>query len=176
MEVALGDQVLADRDLTVVVPAVAEAEDVALRPVRALEAGAGRDQLVEAQRLVVAVADVVAKAPLAAPGEVEKQLEPDAALRALEGAVGEVDPDALLVLVEEVARLLVERAHEVGAVACEHGGAEARGPQHLVRVPDHGVGALDSVEHSAVPRREQSGRSVGGVGVEPDAVALAEVG
>ena len=84
---AVGQQPLSQLDLPRGVAAVAKAEDVALRASQALEALARLDELEEACGLVVLVADVLAQAALAAPGQVEEDLQAERGLRALELAV-----------------------------------------------------------------------------------------
>jgi hypothetical protein len=58
----------------------------------------------------------------------------------------------LLLAVEQVARVLVERRVEPPLVPEQHGGAEAGRAQHLVRVPDHRARALEPLQLVAMER------------------------
>ncbi len=125
-------------------------------------------------RAVVRQRHVVAEPALAAPGEVQEQLDPERALGALDRAGHRVDALALGV-VEQVAGLLVERVVEVAVAADQHGGAEARRAQHLVRVPDDRVGVLDAGQQAGVALGDQRRGAVRGVDVQPHAALAAEL-
>src|SRR5690606_3720241 len=68
------------------------------------------------------------------------------------------------------------RGGEVGGVAGEEHAGGGGLPGGLVQVEGDGVGSLQACEQGAQPVREQGAPAVGGVDVEPHAVAAADAG
>ena len=131
------------------------------------------DSSAEPVREVVARGDVVAEPPLASPGQRQEELESERRLGALHGTVDQVEPDRVAA-VEDVVASLLERPVQVPVAPDEHGRAQSRRAQHLVRVPDDRVRELDACEQMAVMLGEQRRAAVRCVDVEPDAVFGAE--
>ncbi len=78
--------------------------------------------------------------------------------------------------VEQVGGILPERGEAMGRVAVEDKRAQGGHEEHLVGVPGHAVGAVESGDELPMPGAEAGRPTVGRIDVQPYAVAAADIG